>query len=203
MSMEREIVELSAGGSMPEPVETPYAPFDDGPQDRLDLPRDYLSPWDQPIQSESLLGPFDCWVGITVEANADGTIEARRVLPARTTNNAIRLDDIPMAISSPSESRCLAMPWPPRSDQATPVAAPDDAVAILSGRDGRHYYFIDDLPFPAVVINVTGILDTMNDPPGGAAVGDKYVIGTGTGAWGGHDGAGATKTAGGWGFSDA
>ena len=42
------------------------------------------------------------------------------------------------------------------------------------------------------------VLDTLNAPPGGEAKGDRYLVGTGSGAWAGHDEAIATYTGAAW-----
>lgn len=142
---------------------------------RLELPVDGLTPFDQEIPSESITGPFDGFLAEVTDIFDDGVharlrerqaIEAKRVGIDYTTNNEPDGYAVPLAPGNLTASRIAALPFPTRHDQARYLVAVGDIVAILAGRDGRHWYFRDDLPFPAVVIKAT--TSVKEDTAGGA-----------------------------------
>ena len=137
----------------------------DGP--KLELPVDGLSPTDQEIPSSAVVGPMDGWLG-RVDEVAGAAVHVRRVGVEYQTNNepAGHRTSLPHGNLTPTTVK--AWPWPARHDQAGYIAAADDIVLVIAGRDGKHWYLSDDLPFPAMVIADGGSTD--EDNAGGAGL---------------------------------
>lgn len=137
-------------------------PLDEQP---LYLPTSSLDPWSQPIEARNIVGPFDGWIGKVLQVYDSAVhpllqeyqaVEVVRVDMDWDTNNEPAPFVIPMAGGNPTSHRVVALPYPPRHDQQKYLVAVGDTVAVISGRDGRHWYFIDDEPFPAVVTSAVG-----------------------------------------------
>ncbi|HUU22868.1 MAG TPA: hypothetical protein VM389_10070, partial [Phycisphaerae bacterium] len=146
----------------PEERQPIHVPGDAAEGERITLPVERLTPWDQQIRSADILGPFDCWLGkvlrtgyaaptvpLTVQGQA---IYVQRVGVNWGTNNEPKAWDTQVVNASPTMGRAEALPWPPRHDQADGHVAVGDIVSVITGRDGRSYFFSDDLPFPAIVV---------------------------------------------------
>jgi len=146
----------------PERTQPIHVPGEAPEGERLTLPVERLTPWDQAIRSADILGPFDCWLGTVIRTGyTDATIpltgQAQAIYVERVgvnwgTNNEPKGWKAPMVHAHPVLGRTEALPWPPRHDQVDGHVAVGDIVAVITGRDGRSYFFSDDLPFPAKVI---------------------------------------------------
>lgn len=186
--------EISRPEPQPWPADEPITPFSVDDKRPLPLPGPpegdlplrlpvYRLPWsDQPIRAEDILGHFDCWIGEVQDTHydtADGLLGLKQVIDvvrvgvAWGTNNEPTTHEMPQAGCNPTPATTTAVPWPLRHDQELYHVSVGDAVAIITGRDGVNYFFVDDLPFPAVVIKNTA--STNEDQAGGAGLLDLKV----------------------------
>ncbi len=199
---------ISAAGAM---EASPVVPLPEPPEPTAPEAPDPLTPWDHELRAEALTGPFHVWLGQVVDVHYDaadgllGYVQAVEVVRAGqhwTTNNEPAAYEIPQVWSNPETARIVALPWPPRHDQEKYHVSTGDIVSVISGPDGRHYFFSDDLPFPAVVMQKLNVIATQGTPPSSPQTGDAYLVRNGTGDWSGHDGKIATWDGTAWTFSD-
>lgn len=177
---------LSGAADVDEPLDfdMPFAPedFGQGPPD---------------VEPDQMVGPYDAWLGKVEMVHTVGTntlssykqeIFATRVGVHYQTNNDPQGYAVPTVASQLTPQGVTALPWPVRHDQAEYLVKVGDIVTILTGRDGRHYYMIDDSPFMGIVVahmdaNYT-VIARQDDPPTTPHPGDRYLVGTaGTGDW--------------------
>lgn len=171
-----EMLNISAGAIPTEPMSEPLPPYSVVGDPTLQLPMDEITPWDQEIKASAITGSFDSWLGEVTAVhyaaadpllNCVQSVEVRRVAPTWLGNNTPAGYEISQAQSQPTVARAVALPWPPRHDQQLYHVAVGDLVAVISGRDGRHYYFNDELPFVGRVIKVGNATE---DNTGGAGL---------------------------------
>lgn len=210
----------TVGGTYRPGAPAPYPTMEGGPNDAAGYdayPAHPGTPHDpmagEPLTSEVLLGTYDAWAGVVVEtfdAGADAelgetqTINVRRVGIEYGANNVPLTYRVAPPQSQFNQSTVKALPFPPRHDQIANHVVAGDIVTVLSGRDGRHYYFSDDLPFLASVIANVGVQGEQDAPPGAPEDGQKWVVGaTPSGLWEGHAGAIATWNGSSWDFTSA
>ena len=137
----------------------------------------------EPIRSRDIRGPMDSWVGIVRKVNyetAGGdpmtgavvSIQVERAYPYYSTNNDPLLAASPMIAASPTPTMVTAWPFPLRHDQQKHVVDEGDAVTVVDGRDGWHYFLADDLPFLATIRAVSGMAtdEAHNDGAGNDAL---------------------------------
>lgn len=118
------------------------------------------------VVSSQVAGPMDAFAGVVVKTYYDATafptghpllaqtagIDARRCTYYCSTNNAPTAFSTQGIAGHPLDLNFACMPLPTRHDQEAQHVAVGDFVTILSGRDGRHFFMLDDLPFIGVVI---------------------------------------------------
>lgn len=122
-----------------------------GVADRLARP---WSPEDADLSADAITGPFDAFAAEVLAVGYDTSrkIVVRRSLVKWGTNDEPAAGAAPSAQAQPQTAIFEAWPFPPRHDQADYHVAVGDIVTVLSGRDGRNYFLIDELPFIAVVV---------------------------------------------------
>lgn len=167
------------GQPIPVPQTVPNAP-------RMPLPVDNITPWDQEIKAENITGAFDAWVAKVIEVIGDpdraetGYVQEIKAIRAGAhwdANNEPNFYEVPQVWSQPTGVVVAALPWPARHDQQRYHVAVGDYVTIISGRDDRHYFFSDDLPFVAMVVaqpkaggDPDGAVGKWEDNAGGAGL---------------------------------
>lgn len=138
---------------------------------------------EQTIVPEQMIGPYDAWLGIVGQIHTSGTntlsgykqeIYVVRGSVHYQTNNDPQGYAVASVGSQVGSTGVTALPWPVRHDQAEYLATVGDIVTVLSGRDGRHWYMIDDEPFLAQVRSDGGAVTEAN--AGGAGLTALTVI---------------------------
>ncbi|KKL10629.1 hypothetical protein LCGC14_2553910, partial [marine sediment metagenome] len=129
------------------------------------------------------------------------TAEVKRTFLTWGANNEPDSYEIAQVWSQPTVTRAATFPYPPRHDQQKYIVAEGDIVCVVSGRDGRHFIFSDELPFVGAVMSAIDVTDTRDDPPANPSTNDAYLVGTGTGDWSGQDGKIATWDGAQWVFT--
>jgi len=153
--------ELRIQTANPDPPGPEIAP--DDPYEAANLPPPVIpatpAPWaPNNLKSNYIVGAGDCYMGKVLHSYDDaadatlgqkGAIDVRRVT-SYGTGDSIELGEIEPPLSSPNAGLAAALPLP-AVDQEGYLAAADDPVLVIAGRDGRAYYMPDSKPFIGVV----------------------------------------------------
>lgn len=135
------------------------------------------------VEPPDMLGPYDAWLGKVDTVRTDGThalsgfaqeIFVTRVGLNYQDNNEPQGFPIPSVFGQLGAAGVTALPWPVRHDQTQYIVAEGDIVTVLTGRDNRHYFMVDDLPFLAQVKSDGGATTEAN--AGGAGLTALSVI---------------------------
>lgn len=117
---------------------------------------------DREQTAASLTGPFDAFpaevkqvfygAGSGPRGYAHAIIFERCDVDYAANNEPLAISNQPVE-SQPTPSGGDAMPWPVRHDQVGYHVTVGDIVTVLSGRDGKHWYMSDELPFVGMVVD--------------------------------------------------
>lgn len=166
---------LQISGGAPElPEMIPWPP---DPPPIAAIPDDKVIPWNpqrgEPIQridASAVTGTFDSWVAVVDKVHATTrAIEVTRSDVVWGSNETPSGKSIASAFSQPQTAIATAYPFPPRHDQAGYLISVGDIVTCVTGRDGRIWYFNDELPFVGQVVKADGD-DATEDNTGGAGL---------------------------------
>lgn len=125
---------------------------------------DPMKPFRDPasVRGQEILGPYDAWIAEVVQVNyASGDSlygDFQRVSVMRCDvwykgNNEPTAVDAPQVLSQPTPTVVEAMPHPVMHDQQKYHVSVGDIVTVVEGRDERRWFFFDDQPFFAKVID--------------------------------------------------
>ncbi len=168
-SLETDALDISMG-EQHTPSSTPI-PRADEPSVPRPGPK---SPWDEDQPGSSLTGHFDAWLAEVIEAPWTGNPHVQGVAVDRCdiewlSNNEPNAVAVAPVESQNTPSRRIALPYVPLHDQEKYHVQAGDIVTVATGRDGRAYYFWDDKPFVAWVIDSTSTsVGTTEKHAGGA-----------------------------------
>ena len=127
----------------------------------------------EPLDPSTFRGAFDGFAGKVVSVYYRGTTVQRDIRAVAVRRIDLRWDatkheplpmEVPQGANGPTPILAYPMPLPPKHDTPTDTVRVNDIVTVLGGRDGRHWYLVDDDPFIGKVVNAK--VDTLT--PGGA-----------------------------------
>lgn len=117
-----------------------------------------------PVQAPDIHGPFDAFMGRVLKTYWGSThpvegvqqaIDVERINLRWGTNNWPVSTTGPQAKAEPTVTLARPFPFIPRADQAAYHVAVNDIVTVVQSKDGKSYYFSDELPFLATVETIT------------------------------------------------